>query len=276
MSTTFPKNLEQTPSDWRSDLPILVHPISKVPLSEGELATRSQEQGKYFNLLPTQSELKKIFQHKYKTWEKLQKVGEISYQDDGPIGNFSHANYKPGIILGKVIGKFLRDADTYLDVGCGLLEVPIYISLQNNRGTFIGMDPIANGLPSLYKPRNFPFIQGIGDCIPFPDNSFEGVIFSSTLDHHIDPSTALREATRVTKEGGLIFMVETARPKDLPYYIWKTKKFIQRSARYNKFHAWAFTRKDLLFMASRQPLQIEYTENLPGNEYLIISRKLSQ
>lgn len=265
---------KQSPLKWPSNLPILVDPINKTPLAEDTLNSKFYGSENYFNLIPSEGELKKTFRDKYDIWKILQAEGETSYQTDGPIGNFSHKDYGPGIALGKVIQQYLNEDDKYLDIGCGLLEVPVYIGMQDKKDVFIGMDPIANGLPSLYKPRNFPFLQGIGDCIPFPNNSFNGVIFSSTLDHHIDPAVAIAEATRVTKKNGLIFIVETMRPKNLSYYIWKIKKLMAGVARYNRFHAWAFTKEDLLSIISKHPLKVELTKDLGHSELLVVSRKL--
>jgi ubiquinone/menaquinone biosynthesis C-methylase UbiE len=63
--------------------------------------------------------------------------------------------------------------------------------------TYVGIDPLADeGRAEFLK-----FI-GLGEFLPFADRTFDHVMFSTTLDHFVDPAAALAEAARVLKPAG--------------------------------------------------------------------------
>lgn len=54
------------------------------------------------------------------------------------------------------------------------------------------------------------YIGGVGEALPFPDACFDATVFRASL-HHVPPARmadALREARRVTREGGELFVFE--------------------------------------------------------------------
>lgn len=46
-----------------------------------------------------------------------------------------------------------------------------------------------------------------GDQLPFEDNQLDFVISSHVIEHFYDPIAAIKEWLRVTKDGGLVFMI---------------------------------------------------------------------
>ena len=104
---------------------------------------------------------------------------------------------------------YIKSGDKVLDVGCGNGRL---VKLFNNVNvSYTGVDNSQN-LLNIAK-KNFPehkFLDGSALDLPFPDNSFDKILFIAVL-HHI-PSAALRqkalkEIYRVLKPGGFIFIM---------------------------------------------------------------------
>ena len=54
------------------------------------------------------------------------------------------------------------------------------------------------------------YVSGVGEALPFPGSTFDAVVFRASL-HHVPPARmadALREARRVAREGGELFVFE--------------------------------------------------------------------
>jgi ubiquinone/menaquinone biosynthesis C-methylase UbiE len=54
------------------------------------------------------------------------------------------------------------------------------------------------------------YVAGVGEALPFPDDQFDATVFRASL-HHVPPARmtdALREACRVTRPGGELFVFE--------------------------------------------------------------------
>ena len=66
-----------------------------------------------------------------------------------------------------------------LDVGCGPQRHPSYAI--NFPGRFVGMDPVP-GEPE----REFEFVQAVGEYPPFADDTFDRVLFATSLDPHAE------------------------------------------------------------------------------------------
>lgn len=64
---------------------------------------------------------------------------------------------------------------------------------------FNGMKAKENGYPDEWQQR---FCVGVGEALPYRDDSFECVTIYQTLEHVQDPESVLMEMLRVTKPGG--------------------------------------------------------------------------
>jgi len=114
-------------------------------------------------------------------------------------GVFSIEGDEGAEAVGKLLSTHYYHNGIVLDVGCGMLPKPSYMK---NGVYFIGIDPFEG-----YTKRDFLFVQGVGEHLPFPKNMFDAVLFNSSLDHVIDREQCLWEAYRVLKpEGNLIVL----------------------------------------------------------------------
>jgi SAM-dependent methyltransferase len=93
-----------------------------------------------------------------------------------------------------------------LEVGCGTGVMSRVLARWPEVGSVVGVDParsllckareLAAGLP------NLSFQEADGRSLPFDDESFDAVIFDSTLSHVPAPEQALRQAARVLRPLG--------------------------------------------------------------------------
>lgn len=116
---------------------------------------------------------------------------------------------------------FARD-DKWLDVGCGLR--PYESSFP--QGVYIGVDIEVSGRNSELKAPDHYYD---GRTLPFPDESFEGVICTQVLEHVPDPGLLLAEMYRVLKPGGRLIM-------SLPF-VWQEHEAPYDFFRYTRFGA---------------------------------------
>jgi SAM-dependent methyltransferase len=84
---------------------------------------------------------------------------------------------------------------TVLDIGCGSGFIRDVVPAAD----FRGIDPMP-----LEEDYSFPFVRGIGDRLPFADGTFDSCYFFSSIDYALSVETALAEAHRVLKPGGVI------------------------------------------------------------------------
>jgi len=189
-------------------------------------------------------------------WEQLQTVEHEAYEKS-PAGVFSVDDCEEA----HEVGVFLRDniEGRCLDVGCGLLPEPAYMKDQPNI-QFYGIDPFKDEVD-----REFDFICGTGEDLPFDNETFECVLFASTIDHMIDPQLAINEAYRVLKSKGALVIWYIERNK--PHLIY---------GRYNKHHQWGFTNEvmiDFIRKAQFKNTILSVVLKSGNNERIVMVRK---
>jgi SAM-dependent methyltransferase len=130
----------------------------------------------------------------FSLWLQCQEAGEKTYEQE-PIQNLAIEGHRSVGMFDSFVSCYLKG--NILDIGCGPQRLPYY--LKNYPLEHIaGIDPI--GEP---KDRDFKFIKGFAEFLPWDDNSFDRVIVSTSLDHMIHLEKALDEIYRVLKKDGL-------------------------------------------------------------------------
>jgi SAM-dependent methyltransferase len=108
-----------------------------------------------------------------------------------------------------------------LDVGSG---VGNFVVACRNRGfKAVGIEPDRIGqdttLTAIQIARrridSSVFANGVGETLPFPDGCFDLVVMSQVIEHVSDQRRVIREAGRVVREGGAIYV---ACPNYLRFY----------------------------------------------------------
>ena len=104
--------------------------------------------------------------------------------------------------------------DVVLDLGC---SVGNYTTCLSEMGFKVcGLDVLPEIIQEANKRSTKPkgkayFVVGVGESLPFRDNSFDFVVVSSVLEHVRCWKSVIAEIYRVLKYGGLVFIGTTNR-----------------------------------------------------------------
>ncbi len=107
---------------------------------------------------------------------------------------------------------------------------------------FTILDPTAEMLERVPDMENIKRVQGRGEELPFPENSFDRIIVIETLHHTQDPAALFSEAYRVLNRGGIMVVQEPDQDKALIKLIIGLEKiFLRRVIRvdYKLIEDWA-------------------------------------
>ena len=166
-------------------------------------------------------------------WKELQDLEWDMYKDTA-VGVFSVDGLPGAEDLGVIIGRV--GSKRCLDIGCGALALPAYMKVAVNV-EFTGVDPYKGDVK-----RKFKFVQGHAELLPFENNSFDMALFATSLDHILEPDSAIIEAHRVLEDDGKLLIWLTLRAEDERYEVWLENFPVA----YDDYHLWAFTEKSLL------------------------------
>jgi ubiquinone/menaquinone biosynthesis C-methylase UbiE len=95
-----------------------------------------------------------------------------------------------------------------LEVGCGPGPVARALASRAGVGRVVGVDPspifLEKGRELARELPNLTFVEGDARALPLEDESFDVVVFHTTLCHIPGPELALAEASRVLADDGLL------------------------------------------------------------------------
>jgi SAM-dependent methyltransferase len=145
---------------------------------------------------------------------------------------------------------------------------------------WIGVDPFLGD-----AARQFPFVQGMGEYLPFRRELFDGALYAGTIYHHLDPQRSLQRVHSILKPRGKLFVWYTACRSRRKYLIWRGLRALGFARMYDEDYQWAFTLRSLRTELERAGFAVEdnvflceICEDLPTckqpSEYLAIAHRL--
>lgn len=103
-----------------------------------------------------------------------------------------------------------------LDVGAGTGVVSLIAQqLVTDDGLVIAHDPSRGMLDEARKSGVTRAVQGLGESLPYADNSFDRVTMGYALRHVADLRLLFAEFARVLKPGGKVLVLEITRPENV-------------------------------------------------------------
>jgi len=191
-----------------------ISPITKKKLTIKDEFTLTDEKGNIFyknkefgfwNFLPGRSPL-----YNDEQWNAFKKLIEnfvVSYNQH-PEANVSYDVRQDAFDF----GDFCKYHGKVLDIGSGPHKVPSYIKYKRNpEAEYFGLDILEGE-----HPREYNFVQGMGEHLPFKDNLFDITISGTSLLHYVDIKAGIAEALRVTKSDGYLCIWLGTKSKDAP------------------------------------------------------------
>ena len=95
-----------------------------------------------------------------------------------------------------------------LDIGCGTGKLAVYLS-EETGSAVTGIDPVqANVEKARMETSSVSFEVQSAEELTFANDTFDFAVSLKALHETQNPREALREARRVVKEGGKIFIVD--------------------------------------------------------------------
>jgi SAM-dependent methyltransferase len=151
---------------------------------------------------------------------------------------------KPGY-WGDVVRHFPPET-RLLDVGCGGAW------LGDHFERYTGVDVSAEAVAAAQERGIEALHIDPGQSLPFPDESFDGVVLKDVLEHVDDPVGLVRDVRRVLRPGGKVF----ASSPDAQRWVWD-----------DYTHRRPFTRKSFRLLFADQHFEVErvgYESVMPG------------
>ena len=123
--------------------------------------------------------------------------------------NWRYLNAKRQNIENKVFRKFIKSKNKILDIGCGkgFFIKRIYHNFKDTIKYYgVDISEVAINLAKNYFPKA-KYKTVVGEDLPFENNFFDYIQIIATLEHVLNPKKIIKEAYRVLKKGGYLYIV---------------------------------------------------------------------
>jgi SAM-dependent methyltransferase len=154
-----------------------------------------------------------------------------------------------GVSLLEKFGKFTAiDSGRVLDIGCASGEIRNHFRCDE----YWGIDPMP------LEGSTTRMFKGIGENLPFLEETFDHVILSQVLDHCVEPSRLLEEVARVACPGGKVHVLQYVIDQDRRwsgYLLARVRRLLGIQAR---VHSWEtklrlLTREEVRHLVESSP-----------------------
>ena len=102
----------------------------------------------------------------------------------------------------EILGKFpsIEFIQPVIEIGSGLMSMLEFFDTP-----YVSIDPLADIYPKVF-PHRTNYLLGSGEDLIFKDESISTIICVNVLDHTKNPNKLLKEANRVLKPNGTLYL----------------------------------------------------------------------
>lgn len=140
--------------------------------------------------------------------------------DGGTIESHVKVGLGAGAKNAERIASDVSEVPTFiLEVGCSVGFNCIGLAQRFPNAVVYGIEPdadavdIAENMSADIGLKNAEFLTGVGECLPFEDETFDLIVCHTVIEHVKDVDTVISEMARVLRPGGKIHL-------EAPNYIW--------------------------------------------------------
>jgi ubiquinone/menaquinone biosynthesis C-methylase UbiE len=135
---------------------------------------------------------------------------QLAYSDLQPEMHAEDGRRKKAQKIIRVVGHYLgRDDLTglrVLDLGCSTGYIADELHAAGGSVTGVDIDqPGLAGAQERFASR-VPFLCADGEQLPFPDETFDLIVFNQIYEHVVDPDAVMDEIRRVLAPGGVVYL----------------------------------------------------------------------
>jgi ubiquinone/menaquinone biosynthesis C-methylase UbiE len=162
----------------------------------------------------------------------------------------------------------LANGGKVLDIGCGTGNWLVRLAKKYKKFELHGIDRSQGMLAvAAKKNQNIELKTGLAEKLPYNDGEFDFVFMIEALHHFDDQAQSLREASRVLKPGGCLFLIDPSL-NGWSGLFWRSAKILpfERTSRF-------FFRDEAVRLLEGAGLEIMTAENKWANNW-IIARKI--
>ena len=159
------------------------------------------------------------------------------------------------------IGKIDQPFERILDIGCGTGVLLHKLSLCYPKVQFDGLD-LSDQMIAQAKAKslqNVTLIQGDAENPPYPDDTFDVLMCTSSFHHYPNPQQAIQAFYRILKPGGLLILCDMALPTPIRFL---ANKIWFRIIRSGDVHTYSKTEIESI-LADQHFSNVEYKKISP-------------
>jgi ubiquinone/menaquinone biosynthesis C-methylase UbiE len=107
----------------------------------------------------------------------------------------------------------LHEPLNFLDMGCGTGWAVCYVAQQlHENGTFAGIDisdgMIEKAIANSVGLKNVRFQTASAEALSFKNDFFDKILCTNSFHHYRNPDIALKEAYRILRPGGKLYILD--------------------------------------------------------------------